>query len=85
MNEKSLDWAKPVQFENGESCELIGTYEKGYPLFPNCTRCVKRIGVTIAEASTWFFAEDGKSNHDGYNIINVRDKPPEGQKESRAR
>ena len=71
-----VDWSKPIQFVNGEPCELSGTYEYGYPLFPDCTRCVKRIGVEPIEAAYWFFPESGQckdgslSKKGGYDIIN---------------
>lgn len=69
-----VDWSKPIQFENGEPCELIDTYSEGYLLFPGCTRCVGYPGVKPNEASFWFFPEDGKcrpgNEKDGYSVIN---------------
>lgn len=67
----TLDWSKPIQFENGEPCELIETAPDGTGNFPDRTRIVHRIGVEGMPA-LWWFKEDGKSNWPGYNIVNVR-------------
>lgn len=67
---KMVDWNKPIRFENGESCVLVETYPDGYKLFPQCTRCVLRDGVTPIEAAYWWFPEDGKSTYPGYSIVN---------------
>jgi hypothetical protein len=65
----TLDWTKPIEFENGEPCELIETCLEGFGQFPDCTRVIRRIGVD-GITNTWFVREDGKTHWPGYNVIN---------------
>jgi len=70
-----LDWNKPIQFQNGERCELIETWPNGSPNFPDRTRIVRRLDVDTSTtgglmSSVWWFKEDGKSGWPGYNIVN---------------
>lgn len=80
----SVDWTRPIQFENGEQCELIETRPEGWTQwgaradgsYP--TRHIRRLGVDESSpgglASThWYVHEDGKvswPNESGYNIVN---------------
>ena len=75
-----IDWEKPIQFKNGESCELIETNADGWKqwgaradgTYP--TRCIKRHNARVPEAAHWYIHEDGKTNWPeakGYYIINV--------------
>lgn len=77
-----IDWSKPIQFENGEPCELQDTKPDGWTqwgaredgTYP--TREVHRLGIDEsslggAMSAHWFMHEDGKSNHPGFNVINV--------------
>src|SRR3989344_6559598 len=75
-----LDWTKPIQFENGEPCELIETHPNGTPNYPDCTRIIRRTGVDTSTqgglmSSIWWMKEDGKSNAPGFNVINVPEVP----------
>jgi len=67
----SLDWTKPIQFENGDPCELIETWPDGNPNFRDATRVVRRPLETNLFRSVWWFKEDGKSHWSGYSIINA--------------
>jgi hypothetical protein len=79
-----LDWAKPIQFENGEPCELIETNLEGYKqwgkgpegLYP--TRMIHRLGLDESTtagimAAHWFVYEDGQAPAllPTYKIINI--------------
>ena len=80
----SVDWTKPIQFENGEACELVETRPEGWTQWGNRTdgsyptRCIHRLGIDEsttggAMSAYWFVHEDGKTNSPpkwGYNIIN---------------
>jgi len=79
-----VDWDKPIQFENGEPCELRETNLDGWKqwgaredgAYP--TRNVHRLGMDESTqagmmAAHWYMHEDGKSNWPGYNVINIPD------------
>jgi hypothetical protein len=74
-NKNLLDWSKPIQFQNGELCELIETRPEGYSQFlPRSdgtypTRLIHRVEIdqqSIAGlmSSYWYVHEDGKCNED---------------------
>jgi hypothetical protein len=76
-----LDWDKPIQFENGQSCHLLETRPEGWTQwgarkdgsYP--TRMIQRDDIdasTIggAMSALWFMYEDGKSNWPGMNVVN---------------
>jgi hypothetical protein len=78
-----VDWNKPIQFENGEPCELVETRLEGWTqwgarkdgLYP--TRRIHRLGIDEstmggAMSAYWFMHEDGKSNWSGMNVVNVK-------------
>lgn len=75
-----VDWTKPIQFENGQPCEIIASKPEGWTqwgaradgLYP--TRMIHRNGVEHIQASTWFMHEDGVSTwpkEQGYTVINI--------------
>ena len=82
-----VDWSKPIQFKNGERCELIRTNPNGWRqwgprtdgAYP--TREVRRLEVDDSSeggkiASRWYVYEDGNSDWPdrfGYSIINPTD------------
>ncbi len=79
-----VDWAKPLQFENGQECVLVDTRLEGWTqwgaradgAYP--TRHIRRLGIdesTMAGvvSANWFVYEDGVSScflGEGFNIIN---------------
>jgi hypothetical protein len=83
-----VDWTKPIQFRNGESCELVETRPEGWTQWGSRkdgaypTRHIHRLGID--ESSTggimsahWFMHEDGKGpslGGDSYDVINVLEK-----------
>ena len=44
----AIDWTKPIQFENGERCELLSTHPEGSPKQP----IILKVGITEAEVNT---------------------------------
>ncbi len=77
----ALDWSKPIQFENGEQCELVRTNPEGWkqwgprPDGSYPTREVHRLGMDESThggfmSAYWFMHEDGKSRVPGYNVVN---------------
>lgn len=71
-----IDWTRPIQFENGERCELEEIWPDGTPNFSNKTHIIRRLDVdtsTMAGAmsSVWWVTEDGLSGSPGYCIVNV--------------
>lgn len=77
----TLDWAKPIQFENGQPCRLLETNANGWRQwgarkdgsYP--TRMIHRLGIDEtstggAMSAYWWMHEDGKSNWPGYNVVN---------------
>lgn len=80
----ALDWDKPIQFENGDACELVTTRPDGFNQFgprkdgSYPTRQIRRIGVDVSTmgglmSAYWFMHEDGKSNWPGFNVVNIPD------------
>ena len=78
-----LDWTKPIQFENGERCELVRTNHDGWKQWgPRTdgsypTREIHRLGIDESTqgglmSAYWFVHEDGNSNSPGYNIVNKK-------------
>lgn len=73
----TLDWTKPIQFKNGEPCELVGVMPNGTQFGKDITHIINRIGVTPIEAATWFYpasgeCKEGSSTKEmGYDIVNV--------------
>jgi hypothetical protein len=76
----AVDWTKPIQFNNGEGCELVATNLEGWKqwghrddgVYP--TRCIKRYGEMPVEAQCWYIYEDGTTNwpiNFGYYLINI--------------
>ncbi len=76
----AVDWDKPIQFKNGEACELTETNPEGWKqwglrsdgAYP--TRCIKRSGEMPIEAMYWYIHEDGITNwpeDHGYDVINI--------------
>ena len=75
-----VDWTKPIQFKNGEGCELVQTKHDGWRQFrprPDGaypTRCILRHGIEQAEAAYWHVHEDGVTSwpeERGYQVINT--------------
>jgi hypothetical protein len=76
----AVDWTKPIQFKNGEKCELIETKPEGWedrvprPDGTYPTRLIVRSSHMAAEAAYWHVHEDGITNwpeEQGYYIINI--------------
>ncbi len=76
-----IDWSKPIQFENGEQCELVETNLEGWKQWgPRAdgaypTRQIHRLNQDESTmggmmSAYWFMHEDGKSNWPGMNVIN---------------
>lgn len=79
-----VDWTKPIQFENGEPCELVGTRLAGWKQWGTRedgsypTRTIHRLGLDESTmgghmAAYWYVYEDGKSDwpaNSGYRVIN---------------
>jgi hypothetical protein len=81
-----LDWTKPIQFENGEPCELLATNADGWKQWGSRedgsypTRHIHRLDIDEstmggAMSAYWFMHEDGKSNWPGYNVVNTSEAP----------
>jgi hypothetical protein len=65
-----LDWSKPIMHRNGQPLELLETWPDGSPNFPEKTRVVRRPNEDCAEASIWWFGEDGKAGLTEFDVVN---------------
>lgn len=78
-----LDWTKPIQFQNGEECELVETRPDGFRQWSPredgvyLTRLIHLLGrdeSTLGRmmCSYWYYYEDGKAppSMPGYDIVN---------------
>jgi len=76
-----VDWSKPIQFANGEPCELLETRPEGWRQWgPRAdgsypTREIHRLGIDESthgglESAYWFMHEDGKAGVPEYDVIN---------------
>jgi hypothetical protein len=76
-----LDWSKPIQFENGEPCELLKIWPNGSPNFSDKTHVIRRIGVE-GMTSIWWVDQNGEGPAlgDGYRIVN---RPPAAIKDAK--
>ena len=76
----AVDWTKPIQFKNGEKCELVETNPEGWKQWaPRAdgtypTRLIVRSDYLPSEAAYWHVHEDGITNWPeevGYIVINI--------------
>lgn len=66
--EMILDWSKPIQFRNGEPCELVTEKSSNFPGKPVA---ILRPNEPNAMCAIWFYPESGKGNKTEMDIINA--------------
>lgn len=77
-SEGSVNWDKPIQFENGEPCEYVGMAEEEH--FADTPRIIRRTGHGLEEHHRlWYMPEDGSHPMPGYNVMNAPAKKDDAE------